>query len=268
MLPENIRRLGEHDVVLAGYPGSGNAWLGCLFVKLGLFYLDGYHERLHDDVSQRTTILPIARRDRLLTYRDRDKLHATYREPVRIVKTHLHSNGFGDDPRFKTVVLARDGRDAVISYYNWLKSFGGLGDTLGEYLMHGTAEEQVPPSAAWAAFNEGWLDLLPRNRTYLIRFEDMRKDPVLELDGLLKFLGAPRSREELLDAIGECSFATMRNRESEAVENNPDGLGQGMIMRRGEIGEWRSVFSPEEAAFVESQCRDMLLRLGYPIAAK
>lgn len=264
MRPENIEKLGENDIVLAGYPGSGAAWIGCLLVKLGFYYLDGYHEILQNRTSQISTVLPIERRDRLQTYRDRDKLHSGFKEPLRIIKTHLTAEAIGANPHIKVIVLVRDGRDAILSYYHWLKSFSGLTISLDEFITHGIPKSPIQPARAWAEFNEGWLDGTPVPRVHLLRFEDMRSAPETELSELLDFMGASRPLAELQDSIHDCSFTSMQKKESEAIEKSPAQLGAGMIMRRGEIGEWRNALTAQQLALVDSECHGVLARLGYP----
>lgn len=258
---ENLERLGEHDVVMAGYPGSGAAWLGCVMVNLGLFYLDGYHEILDPSELHTTRVLDINRRDRLPDYRDRDKIHSSFNEKLRIVKTHLPVEEFGKQPKFRSLVLVRDARDSVISYFHWLRNFAGLTAELDEFIDHGHGADSKPPAQEWSDFYRGWLSYLSAESTCLVKFEDMRKAPVDEIQKFCAFLGVSRPIASITRAIHECSYSSMRAKESKAVGQS--SAGEGMIMRRGEVGEWKSVLKGSSLKTIERQAGTVLKRLAY-----
>ncbi|HJW24564.1 MAG TPA: sulfotransferase [Rhodocyclaceae bacterium] len=262
MNPENLDKLGPHDVILAGYPGSGAAWIGSLLVKLGVFYVEGYHELLHDQMAQKSTVMPITRRERLPILQGRDRENVAYAEPYRVIKTHLEASQVGQRPFSKVLLLVRDGRDAVLSYYHWLKNFGGLESNLGQFLTHGTKDEPLPPARAWSQFYSSWLTRSADVATHVVRFEDLRNDPMGGLQAIVSFLGASRSDAELEQAIEACSFKAMQQQEAQAVAHSPD-LGQGKIMRRGEVGEWKHALSPGLLKVVEQDAAAMLSDLGY-----
>lgn len=266
MNPQNLERLGPHDIILASYPGSGAAWLGCLFVKLGIFYLDGYHEVLRDERQQRSDVLPIARRDRLPIYRDRDLAHPAYREPIRVIKTHLDAPAVAAATPCRTLLLVRDGRDAVLSYYHWLKNFADLDESLDNFLQRGTAAEPGSPARAWSDFNLAWSATRPADSLHLVRFEDLRADPARGVQSMLAAFGVERSDAEIAEAIEACSFSSMQRQEAAAVAADPQKLGPGMIMRRGEIGEWRNAIPAHLLAQVQADAAPALSAFGYETA--
>ena len=265
MNPANLDKLGPNDVIMASYPGSGAAWLGCIFVKLGFYYLDGYHEILFDQHSQKSHVNPRLKphRNRLPVYRDRDKLHPIFREKLRIIKTHMLADHVGNRHHGKTLLLVRDGRDSILSYYNWLKNFAGLERGLEEFLQYGTVNEPIPPAKAWAYFYENWLAATNPQQNHVVRFEDLREDPLMQIKKILCFFAAERSDYDINEAIKSCSFKAMKQSEVDEVSKNANTPGKGLIMRRGEIGEWKRVITPPLLSRVEMDAGLTLARFKY-----
>src|SRR5262249_3163346 len=151
MRVENRDLLGPTDVVLAAHPGSGASWVGTLLVHLGVFYASGEDELLADRDSPRirgvvdeqdrqlpggkqsARIVGVrARLEHMPALRDRARASPTWREPVRVIKTNQSAMGW--TPPGRVLLLARDGRDAVLSLYHHLVSFSDLDVPLLAYL--------------------------------------------------------------------------------------------------------------------------------------
>ena len=158
-------------------------------------------------------------------------------------------------------MLVRDGRDAVISYYHWLCNFSDLSIDLDEFLRDGGGHTSKPPAQEWADFYDGWCSYLNSDSTCVVRFEDMRNNPLEEIQRFCAFLGVSRPVDSILAAIDECSYSSMRAKEKEAVSES--NSGEAMIMRRGEVGEWRSVLQGESLERFDHQAGAVLARLGY-----
>jgi hypothetical protein len=266
---ENIPRLGPNDIIAASYPGAGSTWLGSLFVTLGIFYLDA-NELVPDDRSQTTHLTSVARKERLPILMGRDERNVTYREPLRVFKTHFVPQAIGDaltkNP-IKVVLLVRDGRDCLISYYHWLQSFANTPPPMPEFLDCNfndlICSIKAKPAMAWAAFNAFWWDAVPSERRHLVRFEQGRTQPLETVRAMLDFLGVERSDAEIEAAIEESSYKNMRRLEDAAIKTDGDRIGRGRIMRKGQIGEWREVLTQDMLRTFEGKPNEVLDWLGY-----
>lgn len=260
----NIRRLGVRDVPIAGYPGSGSSLIGNILVELGFAHVDPYAEAIEPDGG--TTVVPewAAYRDRLRT-----TAGGPERDELRFFKNHLYPSEYDGVQVAGAVLLVRDPRDAVYSSYQWFRGFSaawlpenpkGQG-TFAEFL-DGLGINSEPPIAHWAAFNQSWLDALPRfRRSAVVRFEALKSRPVETVAALLAEFGVAVARSELERAVERSSFEAMRAHEVRVAGDGP------RVNRRGKVGEWREWIDDEDLAvrFREPALVDTAARLGYQL---
>ena len=286
MRPENRALLTATDVVLAAHPGSGASWIGTLLTELGVFYMSGHDELLVDRTSQRTggwiepdastnsspsghgivrpTLSSSSRSRHLPALHGRDEAGRSYREPLRVVLSNQSALGGGHEGR--VLLLVRDGRDAVLSLYHYLRSFSGL-DVPLEAFLAGNEGAWPPPAQSWAVSNLSWAGATPTERLHVVRFEDARAQPLEVFGHMLAFLGVERDTDELERAIDAASYGSMRAREDRELAAAGEGSGTGRVMRRGQIGEWREVYTPDMLATFEGLGARALAHFGYPSAA-
>lgn len=159
-------------------------------------------------------------------------------------------------PRAKLVFLVRDGRDVVDSQLA-LRSPGGdrssersglsSYETRLTYVLKQSRLWVQHMSAVKAAY-----DAHDAARRCVVRYEDLRRETLSELDRLLGWLGVDRSPDEVRAAV-----------EAEAFEAIPDGKRRGK--RAAQPGLWRKNLSPLERKVAEEVMGDTLAELGYPV---
>lgn len=282
----NVRRLGERDIVVAGDPGCGAALVSNIVFELGFDYLDPYTEVLNEDGSVQMTD------ERLSYYRERlpataghGQAEAAQRQPGhdgrRFVKTHLYPEHFRDVPLCGAVLLVRDPRDSVYSSYKWFSGFSkswwpGMSSAKGEmafadFLSRRRRGDGETPVSGWARFSEGWLDAAPMfGRFALLRFEDLKTNPVGTITGLLATFGISAPLGVVRTAAERSTFDAMRVREEEASAAEGDsGASSARIMRRGKVGEWREWYGDEGIAerFSDPALHSAAARFGYDLGS-
>jgi len=237
------------DTFLVSYPRSGNTWTRFLIANL-----------LHPD--RRVAFSNI---DGLFPDLGAVSSRALKRIPrPRFIKSHEYF-----DPRYpKVIYLARDPRDVAVSHYNFMRKGGFVDDSCP--LERWVSEWFVPGSSydvPWGDHVASWLATRANHSSFLlIRYEDLREDPVAELLRIATFLGAPANPQALAEAVEKS--AVKRMRELEKVDHEQWRTTKG---RRTDIpfvgeaatGGWRQKLPRASASLIESSWGHLMATLGY-----
>ncbi len=104
----------------------------------------------------------------------------------------------------------------------------------------------------------------------IIRYEDLKSDPVDTMTEVIEFLQEPFDREEIEHAVEFASFDNMRKLEqtgyfrnsSMALRNKKDP--NTLKVRRGKVGGYRDYFTQEQVAIMDKMVQERLSpTLGY-----
>lgn len=257
---ENNRKLERSDILVPAYPGSGHALLGNILLELGLNYSDPYTERFGANGQSTAVDERTSYRQRLAATARRDKTGNTTARP-RFVKTHLYPDGFVSIP-YGIILLVRDPRDAMYSYFNWRLSFSEEGET-GPFLefLNRVGHNDCPPAADWTLFQKAWMGQeVSVKRFHVVRFEDIKRNPMTALTPIIADFAPHTRTNDLLSAIEASRFEVMQAHETKLAQ----GASSKKIMRRGMVEEWRSWFDPTFAALLsDPSLRQVAGNLGY-----
>lgn len=262
MRSENIDLLTGDDILLVTYPGSGTTWLANVLSELSLPYIDGYDEKLTAKDSFVTELFPGRDQSRTPILRENAK-RRVIDECGRIIKTHLWPHHFSSVGPKRAIYLVRDGRDAVLSYYHWRLSFSEEGE-LGTFLdfLSRPGINNLPPLRDWAFTYLKWREFVHDENFCLVRFEDSKSDALMTVQKVLKFLGVTRNDKVLLEAIQNSTFERMQQTEAASIDGYKVGR-DGLIMRSGQIGQWRRSFGKAEFQMLTPEVCALLVELGY-----
>lgn len=172
------------------------------------------------------------------------------------------------------LIVWRDGRDVLVSqYYHALfeneKGNAGLvrkcradlqfadyeriEDNLVRFIEY-VYKEKKQPRMSWADFVDKWSDC---EACVHVRYEDIRKNPVIELHRIVKQLGGPEiGVERLGEIVDKYSFERMAGRQA-GDENRQS------FLRKGIVGDWRSHFTEEASKRFAEYGHSALVKLGY-----
>ncbi len=230
------------DIFLISYPKSGNTWFRYLTMSVvygvsPAYAPKGLLEDLSPDVHQR-------------------RFYHRFASPM-FIKSHSLPQ-----PQYRRVVyLVRDGRDALVSYLHYARNFE---HRLTDDLTAARTGAGLP-AGQWHQHVEQWLANPHGAELLLIRYEDLLRYPVEQMERFCAFAGLSRPREVLEWAVEECRFQNLRQREE---EENPALAGKprdAHFFRRGEAGSYRSELSPECLRAFEETAWPTLRRLGYVV---
>lgn len=219
----------------------------------GYFFSDRYREAwmpaLRDLIRRRFE----AQAETTSTERDREPF-VVVKEPGSQAAELLA----GLFPRSGLVFLLRDGRDVVDS---WLDAYGESSWALEEGAYPLSPEGRLPfvrwQAAVWLYRTEAVQRAFAAHhpdRRVLVRYEDLRRDPVPELERICETLGIDADRDRLERAAARQDY----DRVPRAAKGN------GQEIRSARPGSWRHNLTPAERAAVHEIIGAKLTELGYP----
>ena len=179
-----------------------------------------------------------------------------------------HRLNFARAAENPTILYVRDPRDAiyslykrnysdVLSYLDYLRRPDIWPDHFGQLF-------NLIPADTFAYFCFYWMNLAEMMNIMVVRFEDMRADPITVVSGVLDFLGAPRGDDEIERALAESNF----KKAKEATQSCVQATGkQFATTRSGKVGEWRETHGVEELGWFEGPANSLMWKLGYEVAS-
>ena len=187
----------------------------------------------------------------------------TYR---RVIKTHTAFHNLKYRPDTFYVTCGRDPRDVFLSSMDHSENSALPGGAP----LRDTPLDRTRLFASMLNFDKrrNFADVFDHVASYwryrslpnilFLHYSDMSDDLEGELVRLAAFLGIVRSHEEIAALATHARFDAMR---AEADDLAPGGKGPGRwkrnadFFRKGRLGEWRDVFSPETQALYVARTR-------------
>jgi hypothetical protein len=262
---EEARKLRLADCVFVSWAKSGRTWLRAMLAH--------YYEREYG-------LSPMG----LLDF---DNLHNQAVEIPTVFFTHgnylrdytKHYDSKIDFYDRKVLLLARDPRDTAVSQFfqwqyrmpSWKKKLNFSSDhakvSMFDFV---TGPEYGVPKIV--DFLNGWAQEAARIRSLrVIRYEDLRAEPVRVLHDVLAFLGTPGRDTTVKAAVEFARFENLKRLEAENAfrgrrlapgdAGNPDSFK----VRRGKVGGYRDYFDDEQVTEIDRLTSSTLSPFyGYP----
>lgn len=243
-LPRGFLPMGtsykDNDVFIIGFPKSGHTWCQNLVGEA----LYGFTteptpgpllQDLVPDIHYRTC-------------------YKRYRSPM-FFKAHALPA-----PEFRKVVyLLRDGRDAMVSYWHFLKA---MEHKEIDFLHLVNTGEGVFP-CKWHDHIRQWRSN-PHNAQILeVRYEDLKSDTVGQLGRILDFAGIARDKTQIERAVQRSSFESMQKREKERGMEHPQWQRDKLFVRRGQTGSYKDEMPENVQAAFMAEAGALMRELGY-----
>ena len=233
---DNIR---PSDIVMAGYPKSGNTWMQNLLAGL-IYGIDTHY--LPDKLTQE--LIPD------LDY----KLFFKRMGNEMCFKTHDLPS-----PKFRKVIhLIRDPRDVMASYYAMVK---GRGKNVSQRSLIVDNEEML--FGNWHNHTNAWRDNPYKAEILLVRYEDLISDTSNEIKRILNFIGLERTNDTINRAIAGNSIIEMKKKEAlygfdKQFINKENWVEGHTFVRNGQKGGGKKELEPELVDFILSKNKDLL----------
>lgn len=232
----------ESDRFLFSWPRSGNTWVRHIL----------YHYVQQTDVDDMESLDFFSPTIDTLEFNEQIKKMP---KGMRFFKSHLPFSEYfliG-----KVVYIVRDGRDSIISnydYYRHIKKFRGdlagfLETSLTRWMRYGS----------WHANVGSWVAHRDHPNMLLVRYEDMMANPVDEVERILAFCELPVDRERIRHAVA----ASTVDKVNSTFQSWTAAKGSGFAGGLGGGQKWRRHLSPEQNARFLEFSRPLIETLGY-----
>jgi hypothetical protein len=122
--------------------------------------------------------------------------------------------------------------------------------------------QQIPQFLSdWSNHVQSWgRSGLPR---LLLRYEDMRSDPLACFRQVLGFVGWDVDEAKLTQAVNACSFERLQAQEQAQGFRERLAAATAGFFRQGQVGGWRGVLSAEQAQRIVDSHAPVMRELGY-----
>jgi len=160
-----------------------------------------------------------------------------------VIKTHKLDTQAYD----AAIHLVRHPLFTLESYFHWRVQIGGEPDL-------SVREYAAPAAREWRQHTAHWR--ATSTPTMLVRFEDLRREPLAWLRRILAWLGYELPEARLQAAVAGASMAAMQRLDAE--------IGSRFV-RSGRIGGDVTLFDPIERASVIAHCAPFLEMLDYDV---
>ena len=215
-----ITEFAPEDIFVVGYPKSGNTWFQDLITAV----VYGVHP-VFAPPSLAQVLVPDVHKQ---TYYHR------FSTPMYFKSHHLPR------PDYRRVVyLMRDGRDVMVSFYHYDKATRGTAD-LADMVRLGH-----PTHGKWQAHINAWLANPHGAQMLVVRYEDLKRNAVHELERFCSFAGVKREASFLEMMVRETDFEKMQQREIRSGSGLSTWPADKLFRRRGVVGSHKDEMPPE-----------------------
>jgi estrone sulfotransferase len=206
----------KSDIFLVSYPRSGNTWIRFMLLQARPDFTENDFQRIQEIIPDMHSIKPWFKCER-----------------TSIIKSHLNFW----QPFRRVIYLVRDARDATFSNWCYQSDEGTFTGSFEHYLS-----SSYWPST-WSEHVEGWVDTVETR--LVVRYEDMVKNPAVELQKIISLLGWSVPESRISEIISLSTKEKMR------------ALEQAQRLSLHRVGNdkknWRQAFTPQlESAFLNS----------------
>jgi hypothetical protein len=214
-------------VVVATAHKVGSTWLYSMLKSLGDFEVGSNF--ISSEFLQSGTILL---EPEVFDYLRRLHRYVIFKSHSYPVSPELANN-------IKFVSIYRDPRDVIVSSIFYLAYLDEDKGGWGEKFRRLSETERITTFIKEGEFNLSRLEQWFRTPTaYKIRYEDLKKQPVRELEGILNYLGLVTDKKRIERVVSEHSFTSRTGRR-------PGEERKESALRKGIVGDWKNYFDQD-----------------------
>jgi estrone sulfotransferase len=246
------------DVFLVSYPRSGNTWarflLGNLIVQNDPVTFANIESRIPEIYFNSDRVMRALPRPRLL------KSHECFQPHYRHV-----------------IYIVRDPRDVAVSFYHHNVKAGNIPDNypMRDFIPRFIRADFDAKWGSWSDHVRSWLLLRYGKPDFiLLRYEEMKTDPVGELGRVAEFLrGAsfssidtsPAGLQRAMDFSSPERMRTLEKQQAGEWVLTRNTRSDKPFVRTATAGGWKEQLPQESVAALESAWGNLMQSLGYEL---
>lgn len=224
----------DDDTFIVTYPKNGTTWTQQIVILLQ----NG--GKLPDEVADGN----IYSRSPFLESQGAESLVRIVR-PYSI-KTHIEANSHPWNPKAKYIVVLRNPKDALVSFYHHQTAgprYGIQDLPFGEFFEFWIAGEVE--CGCYFDWLLSWWQRKDFDNVMISTYEDRVKDPHGDVIRIAKFLNIPYDDEMIKATVEKSSFAAMREKVNKTRNGN--------FLRKGVVGDWRNYLNDDQNSRLEEK---------------
>ncbi|KAM6956251.1 sulfotransferase 6B1-like [Aplochiton taeniatus] len=226
----------EEDVMLVAYPKCGFNWMVGVLQKI---------------LAAATGVQVQSKMPPLLEFYGPEMLKVVNEAPSpRFLGTHMHPNNIPSsffDKKTKMLVILRNPKDTMVSFYHFSNNNPVIPsaqswDSFFSKFMSG--------EVAWGSYFDhvlAWEERLDDPNVMIVTYEQLKQDLSDGIRKMAEFFSFSLSKEQVQTISEHSTFKAMKDNS----KDSHGGLGS-VIFRKGEVGDWRNHFSPEQSQEMDS----------------
>ncbi|KAM3931925.1 sulfotransferase 6B1-like [Leptodactylus fuscus] len=243
----------EDDVLIITYPKCGTNWS-----------IQILHQMLFELHNKEPTI-----DQAMLEFGKPDKFEDLKQRPSpRVFSSHVTYENIPKsffEKKTKILVILRNPKDAAVSYYHFTNSNPVL-PTYGSWDLF--FKDFMSGDVIYGSYFDytlGWEKHIDDENILILTFEDMKADLLAELRKINDFYGLNLTDEQLQKVQEKSTFKSMKENSGDTHGN----LGN-VFFRKGEIGDWKSLFTEEQSKELDAKFEKYLAgtklgeKINYP----
>ncbi len=242
------------DICYTSFPKSGSTWLA------NVIYLITHRGETPADRTLRSCLNWV---ESSWTYpRSVQELDA--QPSPRIFKSHMPWDmALGGNPAgnpCKYLYIARNPKDVAVSYFHfesdkqWSGNYNGPWEHWLRMFMEGRVQR-----GDWFDHVLSWWAFRDAENMLFLHYEDLNRDFRGELNRIAQFLGYSLTQKEHALITHKASFDYMRE---DRFTNHQEITDLETFFRKGKIGSWRELFTPDQSEAFDRLCAERIAGSG------
>ena len=249
------KRYPQNIIFVTSLPKSGSTWLSNMLSDIDGFDLfapskwNTYISDKWDDTRWDLT----------------NDIFAEFNKKLAVIRGHTMATKNNlqilNESNLKYIIGVRDPRDKLISEYYHSRNFPGhwahdlaneksLDQFITYKLENGEFEEET---LNWI---KNWLNNRDRNKSIIIKYEDLLSSPVKLYKNILEFLNFNVDENKISPTIEKHSFVNVSGRKRGESDNK-------QFVRKGISGEWKTAFSDRQKELFSNIGEEIINTLNY-----